>query len=146
MVGIIDGMIHIHELGYVHRDLRTENILLDQKIPKISDFGLTRKKDNNGIYKRPEKERLPIRWTSDQIINNSVCSEASDVWAFGITCIEIWNNGKLPFPNMSNVKVQNWITNKEKKEYPEEINTAPFFINIINKCLKGVGVNKEKNR
>ena len=37
--GIVNGIIHIHSLGFIHRDLATRNVLLNNNIPKISDFG-----------------------------------------------------------------------------------------------------------
>lgn len=37
---ILDGLDYIHKEGFAHRDLKAENILLDQnKTIKIADFG-----------------------------------------------------------------------------------------------------------
>ena len=45
MRGILEGYRAIKEAGVVHRDLKLENILfsLENKIPKIADFGWSRK-------------------------------------------------------------------------------------------------------
>jgi serine/threonine protein kinase, bacterial len=48
---LIDLVIYIHQQGYVHRDLRIPNILWDNGVLYIIDFGLACK-----IEKNPEKE------------------------------------------------------------------------------------------
>ncbi len=37
---VLRGMEAIHALGVVHRDMKPENILIDDEVPKIADFGL----------------------------------------------------------------------------------------------------------
>ena len=50
-LGIVRGVQHIHDKGMVHRDLKPQNILLDDRyvgmppVPKIADFGESRETD-----------------------------------------------------------------------------------------------------
>ena len=39
-------MKSIHEAGFIHRDIKLENILMDKGIPKITDFGLALRIDH----------------------------------------------------------------------------------------------------
>ena len=39
-IRILEGFKSIHEAGFIHRDMKLENVLLKDNIPKISDFGL----------------------------------------------------------------------------------------------------------
>ena len=43
---VLDGVNYLHQKGIVHRDLKLENILLDESQPcmrvKIADFGLSK--------------------------------------------------------------------------------------------------------
>ena len=39
---VLDGLEAIHSKGIIHRDVKPENILMDDETPKITDFGLSR--------------------------------------------------------------------------------------------------------
>lgn len=40
---IVDGLVHIHQKGVLHRDIKLDNILLDGKgNVKIADFGVSK--------------------------------------------------------------------------------------------------------
>ena len=39
---VLDGLEAIHKSDMVHRDVKPENVLMDDQIPKIADFGLVR--------------------------------------------------------------------------------------------------------
>lgn len=45
MLQIVAGLKHMHTLGFVHRDLKVENILIayddDRPVFKLADFGST---------------------------------------------------------------------------------------------------------
>lgn len=62
--------------GIVHRDLAARNILVgDDKVLKISDFGLSRE----GIYVKRSTGRIPLRWLSIEATRERIYSTASDV-------------------------------------------------------------------
>lgn len=41
---IIEGMYYIHNENYMHRDLKPDNIMINEDgMPKIGDFGMIKK-------------------------------------------------------------------------------------------------------
>ena len=49
---MLDAVEHIHTAGVAHRDLKLENILVDDNLNlKIADFGFAKNKNINLMYK-----------------------------------------------------------------------------------------------
>ena len=68
--------------GVVHRDLAARNILVgDEKVLKISDFGLSRE----GIYIKKSVGKIPLRWLSMEAMQDRLYSTASDVYVLLLT-------------------------------------------------------------
>ena len=64
----------------VHRDLAARNVLVgNDKIVKISDFGLSRKVSENLVYMASTKRRLPVKWMSLEAILTEEFTMYSDV-------------------------------------------------------------------
>jgi len=42
MLQTLTGLSYIHERGYFHRDFKPENLLYDEGVVKIADFGLSK--------------------------------------------------------------------------------------------------------
>ena len=64
----------------VHRDLAARNILVgENKIVKVSDFGLTRQVGSDQVYMSKKSRKLPIKWMSVEAIFNQEFTPYSDV-------------------------------------------------------------------
>ena len=64
----------------VHRDLAARNILIgDNKIAKISDFGLTRKVSEELIYMGNKHRKLSVKWMAVESIFQQEFTTYSDV-------------------------------------------------------------------
>ena len=67
--------------NFVHRDLAARNVLVgNDKIVKISDFGLTRKvSDDDLIYLTRTNRKLSLKWMSLEAVINEEFTMYSDV-------------------------------------------------------------------
>merc|ERR1719281_866895 len=134
-VQIATGMDHLASLGYIHMDLAARNCLLgDRNLVKIADFGLTRKcKPGRDYYRLTTTLKLPIKWMALESMDEKIFSTKSDVWAFGITCWEIFSYGAVPYGSIRNVDIQQRL--RDGLELPRPA-TCPqsFFTSVLRKC------------
>ena len=64
----------------MHRDLAARNVLVgNDKIVKISDFGLSRKLSEDLVYLVSTNRRLPLKWMSLEAILSEEFTMYSDV-------------------------------------------------------------------
>nr|XP_006638509.1 PREDICTED: mitogen-activated protein kinase kinase kinase MLK4-like isoform X2 [Lepisosteus oculatus] len=111
-VQIARGMHYLHEeavVPIIHRDLKSSNILLLEKIEngdigqktlKITDFGLARewyqttKMSAAGTYS----------WMAPEVIKSSLFSKGSDVWSYGVLLWELLT-GEVPYRGIDGLAV-----------------------------------------
>ncbi|MBH0247583.1 protein kinase, partial [Streptomyces cavourensis] len=102
IAGICEGLAHLHRSGWVHADLKPENVLLgaDGSV-KLSDFGLaTELTGTHGYvpplgtldYFPPERWRAPLGELGVRV------RPTADIWALGIVIHELYAAGGSPFP------------------------------------------------
>lgn len=93
---ILDGVIYIHSLDIVHRDIKLNNILFgyDGNL-KICDFG-------NSIHVNCYENKLvgTTEFIAPEVINGSVDDpKKADIYSFGILLFHLWT-GKVPYMKM----------------------------------------------
>uniref|UniRef100_A0A672JJA5 Mitogen-activated protein kinase kinase kinase n=1 Tax=Salarias fasciatus TaxID=181472 RepID=A0A672JJA5_SALFA len=111
-VQIARGMHYLHEeavVPLIHRDLKSSNILLLEKIEnddigrktlKITDFGLARewhkttKMSAAGTYS----------WMAPEVIKSSLFSKGSDIWSYGVLLWELLT-GEVPYRGIDGLAV-----------------------------------------
>eukprot|EP01053_Blabericola_migrator_P010954 Blabericola_migrator_1__10953@NODE_633_length_7142_cov_112_965230_g464_i0_p1_GENE_NODE_633_length_7142_cov_112_965230_g464_i0NODE_633_length_7142_cov_112_965230_g464_i0_p1_ORF_typecomplete_len863_score91_23Pkinase/PF00069_25/2e62Pkinase_Tyr/PF07714_17/6_8e03Pkinase_Tyr/PF07714_17/1_5e42Kinaselike/PF14531_6/4_9e14Pkinase_fungal/PF17667_1/6_4e07Kdo/PF06293_14/3_9e03Kdo/PF06293_14/2_7e05RIO1/PF01163_22/0_0011APH/PF01636_23/0_0013APH/PF01636_23/2_5e03APH/PF01636_23/2_2e03WaaY/PF06176_11/0_003Choline len=91
---LISGLLHIHSLGFCHRDLKLENLLLDeQNNLKIADFGWVAR--ING-YNRSYNFCGTLDYLSPEMVQGIGHDYRVDLWAVGVLLFELLS-GKPPF-------------------------------------------------
>ncbi|XP_049724147.1 mitogen-activated protein kinase kinase kinase 21 [Elephas maximus indicus] len=112
-VQIARGMLYLHEEAIVpilHRDLKSSNILLLEKIEheddicnktlKITDFGLARE------WHRTTKMSAAgtYAWMAPEVIKSSLFSKGSDIWSYGVLLWELLT-GEAPYRGIDGLAV-----------------------------------------
>ncbi|EMD31549.1 hypothetical protein CERSUDRAFT_162781 [Gelatoporia subvermispora B] len=105
VVHIATGLKYLHDLGVVHGDLKTGNILINsEKVASLVDFGLAAICYDGQLDTQSVKEKT-LRWTAPEIIDPETyglsqvaLTKESDVYSFAITIWEIYTN-QIPFHN-----------------------------------------------
>lgn len=101
--GPVDGVAYMHKKGFIHRDLKPDNLLMEtnaQRVPTkimIADFGLAEKDPNE---KNMEKEGEVGSFRPEEEDNTK---EKVDVFALSVSLIDILLQGESQFdaPNRS---------------------------------------------
>ncbi|XP_010525852.1 PREDICTED: serine/threonine-protein kinase HT1-like [Tarenaya hassleriana] len=124
------GMAYVHGLGYIHRDLKSDNLLIaaDRSI-KIADFGVARiEVKTEGMT----PETGTYRWMAPEMIQHRPYTQKVDVYSFGIVLWELIT-GMVPFHNMTAVQAAFAVVNRGvSPPIPNEC--LPVLSDIMARC------------
>ncbi|PRP86869.1 putative LRR receptor-like serine/threonine-protein kinase [Planoprotostelium fungivorum] len=133
--GVAEGMAHLAQERVLHKDLAARNVLLTEDLlPKVSDFGLSRILDVEADVHQSKTDVGPIKWMAPESLRGKF-SEKSDVWAWGVLCIEVFT-GNQPFPNMSPTDFLVGVANdhlheKMLQQIPDTVEVDVKFLQLL---------------
>ncbi|NXR40544.1 RIPK1 kinase, partial [Zosterops hypoxanthus] len=146
---ITEGMLYLHEQGFVHKDLKPENILVDRDFHiKIADLGIASFKSWSRLTQEETVRQKQMKTTYQNHAGtlfymapehlrwvNAKPVEKSDVYSFGIVIWAIFAN-KEPYENgINEAQICFGIINGNRPDVNEIIDKCPEeIIDLMQQC------------
>ena len=130
---ILKGLVFLHENKKIHRDVKTENILLTHEgIAKLADFGVSTQLMHS-FSKKITKIGTPF-YMSPEVIMQNKYDYKCDIWSLGITLIEM-AEGEPPFAKVKGYWVLKKIITHPPKGLKNKEKWSKEFNDFVEKCL-----------
>uniref|UniRef100_A0A8C3R089 Receptor interacting serine/threonine kinase 1 n=1 Tax=Cyanoderma ruficeps TaxID=181631 RepID=A0A8C3R089_9PASS len=146
---ITEGMLYLHEQGFVHKDLKPENILVDRDFHiKIADLGVASFKSWSKLTQEETVRQKQMKTTYQNHAGtlfymapehlrsvNAKPVEKSDVYSFGIVIWAIFAN-KEPYENgINETQICFGIMNGNRPDVKEITDKCPVeIIDLMQQC------------
>jgi serine/threonine protein kinase len=110
MYPILDAIAHAHAAGVIHRDLKPNNILINEDgVPRVMDFGIA------ALVEAPSSEQADFSGTpaymAPEYVDHREISERTDIFAAGLVFYELLT-GKRAVQGRDIYQVMNQIANE----------------------------------
>ncbi|KFQ07934.1 Citron Rho-interacting kinase, partial [Leptosomus discolor] len=133
----------VHQMGYVHRDVKPENVLIDRTgHVKLVDFGSAAKMTVNKTVNAKLPVGTPDYMAPEMLTGLNGDGKASygpecDWWSLGVIAYEMIY-GRSPFTEGTSAKTFNNIMNFQRfLKFPEDVKVSSDFLDLIQSLLCG---------
>lgn len=132
---IVDAFYYLQDdhINVVHRDVKLENIMLDENSNvRVIDFGFSKSLNDQKELLKTQCGSYP--YSAPELLKNSPYTKAVDVWSLGVLLFAMIN-GSLPFEDTNMKKLANKI-----------LYTDPKFLDDVSQpCVDLISRMLEKN-
>ena len=135
-IQIGEALQEAHSKGIVHRDIKTDNIMVNAKNQvKVMDFGLAKLKGSLKLTKTSSTVGTLAYMAPEQIQGEQVDAR-SDIFSFGVVLYEMLT-GHLPFRGEHEAAMMYSILNEEPESLQNYLPDAPSeLLHVLNRALE----------
>ncbi len=139
---VVEGLIEAHRLGVIHRDLKPQNIMIDQDgNAKIMDFGIARFVDTERLTGSGVMIGTPEYMSPEQVDLREVDGRA-DIYSLGVVIYEMVS-GRVPFDGETALSIAMKHKTEKARDVRElNVQVSPELAGIISKCLEKAPENR----
>jgi serine/threonine protein kinase len=134
---VLSALATAHDAGIVHRDIKSDNILLTPKGQiKVLDFGLARGRDATLLASRTGSSAGTPAYMSPEQVQGGEITERSDLFSFGVVLYEMLT-GRFPFKGEHEAALTYSIVNETPTAIHIHNKSVPRGLeNIVTKLLE----------
>eukprot|EP01098_Paradermamoeba_levis_P009339 TRINITY_DN3886_c0_g1_i1.p1 TRINITY_DN3886_c0_g1~~TRINITY_DN3886_c0_g1_i1.p1 ORF type:complete len:252 (+),score=68.95 TRINITY_DN3886_c0_g1_i1:683-1438(+) len=131
---VLTGLAYIHSLHRIHRDIKSDNILLGSNGDvKLADFGYAAQLTQNK-QKRNTIVGTPY-WMAPELIRGQAYDTKVDIWSLGIMAMEM-AEGEPPYMEFPPLRALFLISTKGIPGLKEADKWSSSFQDFLSKCLE----------